>query len=291
MGFLDNLAANPGGGSGIYGQPPPQSDDAALNVVNHLKDREMRDFKEKSNFMADLSLKQERMRALFDPNNSNNAQAPPQNVQLAQEPGAINPLQKAELGIKQQGMNLESQKLGQQGRFSQEALDIKSNQEKLNQQKSDQINQNKKDDMQRKIDESGEKIRLATEALNSKNTSAEATLKAHQDLAAAVEERHKLEMAMKDHNFKTISDQHQQTIDSLKERLKQGSRTKTTIEQGGEKRTTTTEKGDAADTVTVTGKDGKQYTIPKDKLNDMDADGTPHWQQPGDDGSQQDDGE
>jgi len=161
-------------------------------------------------------------------------------------------------------------------------LDIRGQQEKLNQQKSDQINANKQADMQRKIDDSSQKFAAAQAELERKTKAGEDTIQAHKDLAAAVEERHKAEMTMKEHQFNIIKDQHQKTIDNLTEQLKQRGRSKTTTEinPNGTKRTTTTERGSAADTVQAIGKDGKTYNIPKDKLDDKDADGTPHWKQP-----------
>lgn len=304
MTFMDSLANNPASG-GIYGQPTNPTDGDVLNVVNQMKDREMRDFKDKANFMADLSLKQEKARAIFDPSKfggpgSNQyggpggaaeAKAPNMNANTinAGDPNQMSGYEKGELGIKQQGVNLESQRLKQTGKLGQEALDIKTAQEKLNQQKSDQINANKQADMERKIEEANQRIELAQNALQSKNTNAEATLAAHKEMAAAVEERHKLEIANMQNRFDTTSKQHQQTIDNLSEQLKQRGRSKTTTELNpdGTKKIVTTERGSAADTINVIGKDGNQYTIPKDKLNDMDADGTPHWKQPDDQGAEE----
>lgn len=277
MTFVQNLGQTPNT-SGIYGQPAQADPNDTLSIVNRLKDREMQDFQNKANFMSDLDIRQrQRMQALFPPEKASQNQGQP-NVVMGQDPNQLTGYQKGELGIRQQGVNIDSQRLAQQGQIAQGQLGIKAQQEALNKQKSDQINATKQADMQRKIDESNQKIELAQQALTNKTANAEAQLQAHKDLAAAVEERHKLEMANKDAQFKTISDQHQQTIDALQERLKQSGRTKTTVtDSTGATRTTTSEKGDAADSVQVIGKDGGTYTIPKDKLNDMDSDGTPHW--------------
>lgn len=290
---MSSLAASPGNSS-IYGQPKQTSDDDVLGIVNQMKDREMQDFQKKAIFMADLSNKQERMRALFDPSGPTGGQGQPvvggggqqgpigqagqQNTVMAKDPNEMTGYEKGELGVRQQGLNLESQKMAQQGKLGQESMDIKQQQEKLNQQKSDQINAQKQADMQRKSDEADQKIALAQKALEDKNNNAETALKAHQDMAAAVEERHKLEMQKLQDRFDTTSKQHQLTIDNLTEQIKQKGRSKTTVtDSTGASRTTTTEKGSAADTVKVKGKDGQMYEIPKDKLDDKDADGTPHW--------------
>ncbi len=269
---MANLAANPSGSSSVFGQPGPSDDQDVLSIVNQLKDREMRDFQNKSEYMADLSLRQEaRMRKLFPPEVQGQQQT--QNIVAGADPNAMTGYQKGELGIRQQELGQEKQKLTQQGKLGQEAIDVRTSQEKLNQQKSDQINTTKQADMQRKIEESNQKIELAQQALTNKTANAEAQLQSHKDLAAAVEERHKLELAQKDAQFKISSGQHEQTIKDLEEKIKQTGRSKVTTEinPDGTKRTTTTEKGSAADTITVTGRDGKSYEIPADKLDDWNA--------------------
>jgi hypothetical protein len=145
----------------------------------------------------------------------------------------------------------------------------------VNKQKSDQINATKQADMQRKTDEANQRIALAEKALNDKNANAEAQLKAHQEMAAAVEERHKLEIAQRDAAFQEAKKQHQAQIDELNNRLKQSGRTKTTVQQGGETRTTTTEKGSAAERIKVIGPDGTPGYIPADKLDDWNANHAP----------------
>ncbi len=273
---MDSLAANPSGSS-IFGQPGNQSPDpnSALYLVNQVKDREMNDFKEKSRFMSAMSLQQDRLRSIFNPEQQ---QQP--NVVMGQDPNQMTGYQKGELGIRQQEIGQESQRLAQQGKLGQEALDIKGQQEKLNQQKSDQIHEQKQADMQRKIDESNQTIQLAQQRLQQTGDNQAAQLQAHKDLAAAMEERHKLELAQKDAQFQKTSDQHQQTINALNERLKQSSRSKQVKRDAqGNEITTTTERGSAADTVQVTGPDGTVGTIPADKLDDWNANHAPQGEQ------------
>src|SRR6266545_801287 len=273
--FMESLAENPTNSknpSGIYGQPQQTSDQDVLNVVNKLKDREMQDFQNKANFMSDLSLRQEqRMRNLYDPSKHLNPQDMP--TTMIQDPNMITEPQRAELGIRQQGLNLESQRLAQTGKLGQEAIDIRSRQEKLNQQKADQANTAKQADMERKINESNQKIELAQQALQQKGDNAAAQLQAHKDLAAAVEERHKLELENKQHQFDITSEQHQKAIDALQERLKQSAKTTTTTDQGGETRTVTTERGDNPPPGKVwgVGRDGNRYPVPVDKIDDWNA--------------------
>src|SRR5713226_7367508 len=160
MTFMDSLAANSSNspGSGVYGQPKIPDDQDTLFLVDRLKDREMRDFKDKTNFMSDLSLRQEsRMRDLFAPEKKSPSDMP---VTMMQDPNSMTGYQKGELGVRQQevgqrqqGLNLESQRLSKQERLGQEALDVKTAQEKLNQQKSDQAHQQKLDELTTKQNE------------------------------------------------------------------------------------------------------------------------------------------
>src|ERR1700676_2100732 len=100
---MANLAANPSGS--VYGQPAPDNQDA-MSLVNNLKDREMRDFQNKATFMSDLSLKQDRQRALFNPEDptgqlgaSATNKQPQQNTQMGkteQDPNQMSAFQKAE---------------------------------------------------------------------------------------------------------------------------------------------------------------------------------------------------
>jgi len=289
--FMDSLAANPAGSGGIYGQVPQTNIQDPLGIMNNIKDREMADFKNKANFMADLSLKQEKMRAMFDPKRLGleDNQQPGQPGQqggmhtiMAQDPNQLTGYQKGELDLKQQGIGVDRQRLAQQGRLGTQALDIKQQQERLNQEKSDQINASKEADRERKIAEADAKIKQAQAALESKNNNAAAALQAQKDLAAAMEERHKLEMTMKDDHFKKTQEEHKKTLGVLEQRLKQQGRSKTTTEVNpdGTKRTVTTEKGEAADTVQVIGRDGKPYTIPKDKLDDWNQNHKPEDEDP-----------
>jgi hypothetical protein len=295
MGFVSNLAANSPGNSGIYGQPSSNTDDQTENVmsiVNNLKDREMRDFQNKANFMADLSIKQDRLRRLYDPatqQNMTNGGGPipgsggqgnmngSPNVVMGQSPTDMTGYQKGELGLKQQALTQDKANdaavLSQRQKLGQGALDIKQQGADLAQQKSDQINDLKQADLQRKIADADSKLQFAQQKLDSTNTNVEAHLAAQKELAAAVEARHKLEMDSKQHQFDTVNKQHQEQITSLEQKVKDARNKKTTtnLSPDGSERTTTTQTGDAAKTVQVKGKDGQMYEIPADQLDDWNA--------------------
>lgn len=264
--FMQSLADNPSGSVGAYNNTPNKPIDYAgpLSIVNQLRDRELRDFEHKANFMSDLTMRQNRMQSLFDPNK----QAKPEmNTVMAADPNQLTAYQKGELGIRQRANDIDSQRLDQSNMFGQQNMELKDRQQQLNETKNEQINTAKQAEMQRKIDDSNARIEMAQKALDSKNTNAEAQLQAHKDLAAAVEERHKLELLNKQNEFDVTSKQHQEQIDALKKQIEQNANTTATTELSpdGTKKTVTTTKGK---TVAVVGKDGKTYNIPADKVDD-----------------------
>lgn len=274
---MESLAANPSGSSGIYGMPSQGSNFGsgdALSLLNQIKDREMHDFKDKANFMSDLSIRQGlRERQLFSPEGQDGSNQQPKDVRIQQDPNQMTAYEKGELGVRQADLGLRQAELAQKNKFGQEALDIKSAQEKLNQQKSDQINAQKQADMQRKIEESNQKLEIARQALEDRSATAEARLEAQKTYQAAVEERHKAEMTLKEHQFNVANEQHDRQIKALEERIKQQGRTQTTTEVNpeGNKRTTTTTRGSATQTVKGIGKDGKEYDVPIDQIDDWNA--------------------
>jgi hypothetical protein len=273
--FMSSLAANPGGG-GVYGQPDTgQQYSETLSLFNQIRNRDMADFQTKAQFMADLSLKQDRLKRLFDIHDQQveqqgqpSAQGP-SNVVMGQP--LISEYQKGELGIRQQGVDIEKAKLTQQGQLGEQALGIKTAQEQLNQQKSDQINAQKTADMQRKVEESNQKIQLANDKLQQAGDDFQKRLDAQKDLAAAVEERHKAEMDQKQTQFDIVNAQHKQQLGIMQKKLDQAAHTKTTttVNPEGTERTTETTRG--SQTVQGIGKDGKSYPVPIDKIDDWNA--------------------
>lgn len=289
---MDNLAANPKGGSGIANQPGSTGMDSdPLGYVNAIKDREMVDFKNKANFMSDLSLKQERMRAMFDPSrlglddNKQTGQAGQpgqggQNVVLGQDPNAMTGYEKGELGVRQQQLGVEKDKLKQQGKLGQEALDIKGSQEKLNQEKSDQIHKQKIDELTAKQEDFRQKLELAQKALTDKNAGLDKQLELHKTIAENTKAFHDAEMAKKDLDFARKEAEHKDAMKVIQDKLKAASSThQVRRDAQGNEITTDTQRGDAIGqpiknsdgTYTVTAPDGTKGKIPANKLD--------HWMQ------------
>jgi hypothetical protein len=297
--FMQSLAANPSGSSGIYGQPAPQNQDV-LGIVNNIKDREMRDFKNKASFMSDLSLKQDRMKRIYDNmdvvgNKLQSDVAPRGQQPQTDQSGTINTVQKSmddflnpgqagmtgaqkgELSIKQSQMGLERDKLKQQGQMGEEALGIKQQAADLKQQQNDEINQ-------RKIKEGNDRLTIAQQKLDQQGQ----TIENLTEYRAAMENRHGLEkaqqqkqfddkMANTQSNFDTTHTQMQQKIDNLTQanKDKPNKKVTSTMSPDGQSKTTTTQTGSAAQTVQVQGKDGKTYTIPADMQDEWNQNHAP----------------
>lgn len=282
MTFMDSLASNPS--SGVYGQPGQTSDSDVLGIVNRIKDREMQDFQDKARFTSDLSFRNGiRERALFSPEQQQNK---PMDVVEA-DPNKMTGYERGELGIRQQGlqqnqqqMGLDREKLAQQGKLGQEALDVRTAQEKLNQQKSDQIDAVKQAETERKINEANAKIDLAQQKIQQSADNAAAQIAAHKELQDAVEERHKIEIAQKDAQFQDSKKLHEAQIKAMQDRLDQAANSSTTTEVNadGTKKTVTTQRGS---TVKVTGKDGNTYEIPADKVDEWNREHSPDSQSVG----------
>jgi len=287
---MDRLAANPSGSDGgIYGMPAPGNDSDTLSIVNRLKDREFEDYKNKARFDDERSLRQEsRMRQLFDPNKNTNSQ-PQINNQAGIIPNILTPDQQVyqQQQLEQPRLDMESKKLDSQNRFGQQGLAIKDAQEKLNETKNNQINQDRDADRERKVNEANQKITVAQKTLEDRTANSAAQLQAHKDMAAAIEERHKLELENQKFDFNAKLTEQKRQFDETSGLHKQqitdaeNSQTTTEVNPDGTKKTVTTKKGDAIPrpapvknpngTYHVHGPNGYETDIPADKLDDWNA--------------------
>jgi hypothetical protein len=288
MAFTDNLAANPS--SGVYGGigPNNNAEGDVLDFVNKIKDRNMQDFKNRAVFMNTLQNQQANLRRVMSPEGQQSGTMgepikPPMNVQQAPDPNQMmNENQvpfpiRAELANRDKQANVESQRIAQQGKFGQEALDIKSAQEKLNQQKSDQIDALKIRQENDKVANEQARAKAVQDAQDARNKNFSSTLQQHKDQMQQMKDKYDADREAADARHQANMDAMDARTKILEEAAKQKGRTTQTTSVGGQTRTQTTEKGTAADRVQVIGKDGKAYMIPGDKVNDMDSDGTPHW--------------
>jgi hypothetical protein len=238
MGFMDNLANSPGN-SGIFGQPSPQSPDSVLSIVNQLKDRNMADFKDKATFMSNLSMQQNRMQRIFDaqqqgPQNEQQGQQPQQGMNtVMKDPNAMTAHEKADIGIKQQGLSLEQQKMAQSGKLGQEQLDLKQQTEKLNQQKADQSHQAVIDKLTFDKSVAESKAAHAEEVLQNRNSNLEEKLAAQKAIADMNNTVHMLQLQIRDadnarNNNTRMRGQDMQRENSL-DRLNQLGNTETNV--------------------------------------------------------------
>lgn len=278
--FMDSLAANPTGSSGIYGQP---KQDDVMSLVNQLKDRDMMDYKNKADFNADLQLRTEaRLRNLYDPSKANATLDSLKPTVMGPDIPSPFPIQSPieRLAPKDQlDYGLKEQDLAQKGKFGQEALDIKSQQEELNKTKSEQINATKMADMQRKTDEANQRLALAQQTLNDRTKTSEEHMAALKEYQSAVEQRHQIEMDMKQQEIDNKEKDFKTTNDRLTQALKdaQNKTTTTSVNPDGTTKTVTTKTGapskyapqqNSDGTYMVFYPDGSQHKIPGDKIDD-----------------------
>jgi hypothetical protein len=267
MSFMDSLAANPSGSSGIYGQGSRDNSGdqtSALWLVNSLKDREMNDFKDKANFMSDLSLKQDRLRRIYDQQDSQ--QQGPQNTVMAKDPNQMTGYEKGELGIRQQQLGLESAKLAQTGKMGEERIGIQRDQEKLNALKNQNIYDTKMADMERKANEATARMGQAHDALQANVNDHKAHLEFLKAKQEADDARHALERAQVDAKHAETKKKDDATIAALNKRVKDAEHTKveTNVNPDGTKKTVETTRGSAATRISVTHRNGSTGTIPGD---------------------------
>lgn len=284
MPFVSNLQAassTPSGVANPLGSSAMPTGDI-LDIYNNIKDREMRDFQNKASFMADLSLKQERLRKMYDNMDSTYGMGPqitdtqktatnpsgqPQNTVMAADPNALTGYQKADLALKQQGQNIESQRVAQTGQLGQQKLDIQSAQEKLNQQKSDQVYETKQADLQRKYDEAATKAKESDAKLKQNETDLDKRLAAAKEHEKNMADLHKAQMDLQQSKYdKAVSD-HKDAMNKMQQRLDQQKNTQTVKRdaQGNIISTTDTSRGGKT---LMYGPDGSQHMIANEKIQD-----------------------
>lgn len=147
-----------------YGDPGQQNTgiEDILPLFHAVRDRNMQDYKDKAAFDSDLAIRQENSRRVFDPNRAGTslstvgggggrttnpdismgltAPNPEIATNLKED---LTPQDKAKFGLEKSSQDIERSKIAQQGKLGEEALGIKTAQEKLNQEKSENIHQTK----------------------------------------------------------------------------------------------------------------------------------------------------
>lgn len=176
MAFLDTLRQNnrmlgtPAGGTYgnemYYGQPPISgaSGDGGnidiLGLMNHVRDRDLLDFKRRTRITGDETIRQENYRRMFDPNSGWMGNQP-QNVVYQRPPSEmdqIGPLDKAKL-------DLERRKIDESGGINRAELGLKGKEYELDKLKNEQIYGTKQADMERKTTDANQRLQLAYDKL------------------------------------------------------------------------------------------------------------------------------
>lgn len=225
MGFLDELRARNtstgpvGPNPGLAGQPREQSLEEVLNIVtpfaHQMRNRDLEDYKAKALFDNNLSMQQGGIRRL-DPNAMQGNQGG-MNVVMGQTPNEITPFQRAGLGIDQQRLGLEKEKLRQNTGDERLALD----QQKfgLEQQKNAQIYDTKIKDMEQKAEEATKKLELATKIANTRAGDADAQQALTRATIDATNARHALDIAQRDRTLEETKRQHDTANENVKKQL------------------------------------------------------------------------
>lgn len=206
MGFIDelrqrnttNALTDTGSTGGIatprFGLQEPDVDPVSManNMLPVYQRRlaiDRQDFEAKNNFMSDLSLKQQNLQRIFNPNQQQQGQQPNVVFNPLGTDG-IAPVDKAKL-------DLEKQKL-QQGQVTDKAeLDLKQKALELDKEKNKNIYDTKQQDMQRKVDDADARLKLAFDRLNLDANNATAHANFNKAQMDATEARHALELTQR----------------------------------------------------------------------------------------------
>lgn len=282
MGFLDELRARntstgpvgPNAG-GLVGPQGEQSLSGVLNTItpflHQMRNRNLEDYKAKALFDNNLSMQQGGIRRM-DPNADMNGM----NVVMGQNQNEITPFQRAGLGIDQQRLGLEKEKLKQADQGGDEKLALDKEKFGLEQQKNQQIYETKLADMERKSNEANQKLELAQRQLEARQGDAAAQLAFHQAQLEATKAQHALDLAQRDKALEETKRQALTREETIKKSVEDNGLTLEEITRAdGTRDVKVVRKGENAKkaTVTMIGPDGNHYEIPADKESDALAQG------------------
>lgn len=241
MGFFDEIINSPNN-SGIYGSGRSRTMDlgGVLSADSELRRRDMNDFKNKNQFMSDLSLRQNRLGNVF---NTQTEQQKPMNVVFKDD--SITPFQKAQLDIKKDDNTIDRAKLAQTSKLGEEKLDLAKAGHELDVKKNQNIYDTKHAEMQRKVDESNNRLGLAYDQLQNKQNDANSQINYHKAQMDALKAQHELDNHRRDSAAEETKRMHDAQIQALQDRIDQTGNTETTTEldESGKKRTVKVKKG------------------------------------------------
>lgn len=271
MGFLDSVRRS--SGSSVYNDNPMENDSDFFNremsMDEELRRRDMNDFRQKNQFMSELSNRQPRMQQLFNPTPSRDMKAPTEGMDVVFKDNAITPFQKAGLDLKGEDTRIDRAKLGNDTRrvnlaekMGEEKLDLEGKKHELNVEKNKNIFETKQADLQRKVDEAANKLDLADRQLALKKDDSAATVARHKAELDATNARHALEMHQKENALAEATRLHDAQIADAKKKTEQSAESETTTELNadGTKKTVKTQKG-AKKRISVIGPNGQKGTI------------------------------
>lgn len=261
MALLPNIQADATGQSGLSFPQTSSNPLALLNsiipIISQMKNNSVANTEQEQAYSSDLSLKNAMARQKM----ASFGQQP--NVQFKDNNPDITPLQQADLGIRQTGEDVKNQELKNtlgNTAFNQNLETKKLDLETL---KNKQIYDTKQQDLQRKVDDSNQKLSLATQKLQQNQNDAATRNTYHQAQLDALNAKHDLDMSAKQRQMDETQRMHDAQIADLKGKADRAAGSTTTTETSDydaagnpTKKTTTTQKGQPKKRVNVTGPNG-----------------------------------
>lgn len=287
MAFLDDLQLKQSGSqpssSTYFGDPgrssmsPSDAANALMPFFHQVRNRDIEDFKTKASFANNLQLKQPQLQKTFNPSSSGNLgtaapqdviyQPGPSDILRAKANAPIDPLDQAKLTLDRDKLKSSNENI---------ATDNALNEKKfgLDQQKNEQIHQNKEDDLQRKADDSNNRLKLAYDQLQAKQGDAAAQLAFHQAQTEAKKAADELKDAQHTAQLDELKRFHDAQIKDMQDKLDalQNTTTVTSLDEDNKTKVATTAKGSKAvkgTRVAVVGPDGKSGTISADEMGNL----------------------
>lgn len=219
--------------AGAYYGDPGQGDNSLdslsslLPLFHAIRNRDLQDKQAENDMAVNLPIRQERMRAAFDPktgmgrttNPHVSTGITPANTEIATAvaPG-LSPQEQANISLKKNDQQIDRERLTQQGKMGEERLGIQRSQERLNELKNENIHNQKEADMRRKVNETEQRLGLAHEDLLRKQNDTTAHINFNKAQMDSTEARHALERILKDKEIKNTKDLHDAQIKELGQR-------------------------------------------------------------------------
>lgn len=283
MGFIDELrrrnsfnplAIEPSGGvaTPIFGRiendvNPAAFADSMLPVYAKRQAMDLQDFKARTGFVNDLSVRQNNLQRMFDVNKPKDVVYNPNGLD------GVPPAQRIGFELDKQRLGLEAGRQKETSELNRAKFGLDTKQYELDKEKNTNIYNTKQQEIERKVNESELRLKLAYDQLSAKNNSAEATAAYHKAQIEAANARHELSIAQRDRQLEESQRLHDAQIEKLNadmEALRAPKVETTEVNKDGTKKTVTTAKGEASEytpappAIQAKAKPGEKYVLSPD---------------------------